>query len=263
MLLVVDVGNTNITMGVYDGKILKTTFRMMSKQPRTSDEYGITLRELLRTNGVEKEKIEGVIMASVVPNVMHSLVNGITKYIGRTPMIVGPGVKTGIRVTSENPREIGADRIVDVVAVYEKYGGPALVIDFGTATTYDLVTEDGSFSVGITAPGIRISAKALWEDTAKLPEIEIKKPKSILAQETISSMQAGLVYGQIGQTEYIIRQVRKESGYDNMKVVATGGLGRIIADETDEIQVYDRDLTLEGLRIIYEKNTDRRGNSSK
>ena len=135
------------------------------------------------------------------------------------------------------PREIGADRIVDVVAAYEKYGGPALVIDFGTATTYDLVTEDGSFSVGITAPGIRISAKALWEDTAKLPEIEIKKPKSILAQETISSMQAGLVYGQIGQTEYIIRQVRKESGYDNMKVVATGGLGRIIADETDEIQI--------------------------
>lgn len=263
MLLVIDVGNTNITMGVYDGKNLKTTFRMMSKQPRTSDEYGITLRELLRTNEVEKEEIEGVIMASVVPNVMHSLVNGITKYIGRSPMIVGPGVKTGIRVTSENPREIGADRIVDVVAAYEKYGGPALVIDFGTATTYDLVTGDGSFSVGITAPGIRISAKALWEDTAKLPEIEIKKPKSILAQETISSMQAGLVYGQIGQTEYIIRQVRKESGYDNMKVVATGGLGRIIADETDEIQIYDRDLTLEGLRIIYEKNTDRRGNSSK
>lgn len=263
MLLVVDVGNTNITMGVYDGKNLKTTFRMMSKQPRTSDEYGITLRELLRTNGVKKEEIEGVIMASVVPNVMHSLVNGITKYIGKNPMIVGPGVKTGIRVTSENPREIGADRIVDVVAAYVKYGGPALVIDFGTATTYDLVTEDGSFSVGITAPGIRISAKALWEDTAKLPEIEIKKPKSILAQETISSMQAGLVYGQIGQTEYIIRQVRKESGYDNMKVVATGGLGRIIADETDEIQIYDRDLTLEGLRIIYEKNTDRRGNSSK
>ena len=122
MLLVIDVGNTNITMGVYDGKNLKTTFRMMSKQPRTSDEYGITLRELLRTNEVEKEEIEGVIMASVVPNVMHSLVNGITKYIGRSPMIVGPGVKTGIRVTSENPREIGADRIVDVVAAYEKYG---------------------------------------------------------------------------------------------------------------------------------------------
>ena len=129
-----------------------------------------------------------------------------------------------------------------------------LVLDFGTATTYDLVTEDGCFTAGITAPGIRISAKALWEDTAKLPEIEIRKPASILAQETISSMQAGLVYGQIGQTEYIINQVRKESGYDNLKVVATGGLGRLISDETDTIQIYDSSLTLDGLRIIYEKN---------
>lgn len=263
MLLVIDVGNTNITMGVYDGKVLKTTFRMMSMQARTSDEYGITLRELLRTNEVDKDDIEGVILASVVPNVMHSLMNGITKYVGRTPLVVGPGVKTGIKIVTENPREIGADRIVDAVAAYEKYGGPVLVIDYGTATTYDLVTKEGAFAAGITAPGIRISAKALWEDTAKLPEVEIRKPKSILAQETISSMQAGLVYGQIGQTEYIIRQVRKESGYADLKVVATGGLGRIIADETDEIQIYDRELTLEGLRMIYEKNADRRGNASK
>ena len=171
---------------------------------------------------------------------------------------MGPGVKTGIRITSDNPREIGPDRIVDVVAAYELYGGPVLVLDFGTATTYDLVTEDGCFGVGITAPGIRISAKALWEDTAKLPEIEIKKPDSILAKETITSMQAGLVYGQIGQTEYIIGQVMKETGYENLKVVATGGLGRIIADATDMIQIYDRNLTLEGLRIIYEKNTGRK-----
>ena len=138
-----------------------------------------------------------------------------------------------------------------------KYGGPMLVIDFGTATTYDYITEKGEFAAGITAPGLRISAKALWEDTAKLPEIEIKKPKSIMAQETISSMQAGLVYGQIGQTEYIINQVKKESGRDDLKVVATGGLGRIIADETDMIQVYDPMLTLEGLRFIYDKNRKR------
>lgn len=254
MILVVDVGNTNITYGVYEGKKLITTFRMMSKLPRTSDEYGISLRELLRINDVEHTEIEGTIIASVVPNVMHSLVGAITRYIGRAPMIVGPGIKTGIKIVTENPREIGPDRIVDAVAAYEIYGGPVLVLDFGTATTYDLVTEDGCFTAGITAPGIRISAKALWEDTAKLPEIEIKKPKSILAQETISSMQAGLVYGQIGQTEYIINRVRKESGYDDLKVVATGGLGSIIADETDAIQVYDRGLTLEGLRIIYEKN---------
>lgn len=254
MILVVDVGNTNITFGVYDGRELKTTFRMMSKQPRTSDEYGISLRELLRTNDIDHKEIEGTIIASVVPNVMHALTGAITRYIGKAPLIVGPGVKTGIKIVTENPREIGPDRIVDAVAAYELYGGPVLVIDFGTATTYDLVTEDGCFTAGITAPGIRISAKALWADTAKLPEVEIKKPKSILAQETISSMQAGLVYGQIGQTEYIINQVRKESGYENLKVVATGGLGSIIADETDTIQIYDRGLTLEGLRIIYEKN---------
>lgn len=257
MILVIDVGNTNITCGVYQGKELKTTFRMMSKLPRTSDEYGMSLTELLRMNQVEKKDIEGTIIASVVPNVMHSLMGAINRYIGTDPVIVGPGVKTGIKITAENPREIGPDRIVDVVAAYELYGGPVLVLDFGTATTYDLVTEDGCFGVGITAPGIKISAKALWEDTAKLPEIEIKKPKSILAQETISSMQAGLVYGQIGQTEYIINQVKKETGYENLKVVATGGLGSIIFDETDTIQIYNRNLTLEGLRIIYEKNAKR------
>ncbi len=154
-----------------------------------------------------------------------------------------------------NPKEIGADRIVDAMAAYTLYGGPVLVIDFGTATTYDLILEDGSFVAGITSPGIRISAKALWEDTAKLPAIEIRKPKSILAKDTITSMQAGLVYGYIGQTEYIIRKVKEESGLgDELHVVATGGLGKIIADEVDAIQVYDNMLTLKGLRLIYEKN---------
>ena len=242
-ILVIDVGNTNITFGVYEKETLVTTFRMMAKQSRTSDEYGISLRELLRENSVGTDDIEGTIIASVV------------RYLGHTPMIVGPGIKTGIRIVTENPREIGADRIVDAVGAYEKYGGPVLVIDFGTATTYDLMTEDGCFTAGITAPGIRISAKALWEDTARLPEVEIRKPASILAQETISSMQAGLVYGQIGQTEYIIRQVKEESGYgDDMKVVATGGLGRLISEETEAIQIYDSSLTLDGLRMIYERN---------
>ena len=259
MILVIDVGNTNITCGVYDKKELKTTFRMTSKLPRTSDEYGISLMELLRINQINKDEIEGIMIASVVPNVMHSLTGALTKYLKKEPLIVGPGIKTGIKITSDNPREIGPDRIVDAVAAYELYGGPVLVLDFGTATTYDLITEDGCFGVGITAPGIRISAKALWEDTAKLPEIEIRKPASILARETITSMQAGLVYGQIGQTEYIINQVKKETGYENLKVVATGGLGRIIAEETDAIQIYHMHLTLEGLRIIYEKNTRKKG----
>ena len=254
MILVVDVGNTNITFGVYEEGTLKTTFRIMSKMPRTSDEYGVLISDLLEKNHVNKKDIEGTIIASVVPNVMHALTGAIVRYVGTSPLIVGPGVKTGIKIITENPREIGPDRIVDAVAAYEKYGGPILVLDFGTATTYDYVTVDGSFAAGITAPGIRTSAKALWEDTAKLPEIEIMKPKSIMAQETISSMQAGLVYGQIGQTEYIIRKVKEETGIADMKVVATGGLGRIISEETDMIDIYDSSLTLDGLYFIYKRN---------
>ncbi len=255
MILVIDVGNTNITYGVYDEDKLVTSFRMMSNVQRTSDEYGLMIRELISTNGVSLADIHGAIIASVVPNVMHSLTGAVSKYLKVNPIIVGPGTKTGIKITTENPREIGADRIVDVVAAYEKFGGPVLVIDFGTATTYDLVTADGCFGVGITAPGIKISAKALWSDTAKLPEIEIKKPASILASETISSMQAGLVYGQIGATEYIIREVKKQSGLPNCKVVSTGGLGRLISENTSLIDVYDPFLTLDGLRIIYGKNS--------
>lgn len=254
MILVTDVGNTNMTMGVYEGEELRATFRIMTKTPRTSDEYGILITQLLTSKGIDVASLEGSIIASVVPDVMHSLTGGIVRYTKTTPLIVGPGVKTGIKIVTEDPRAIGADRIVDAVAAYEKYGGPVLVIDFGTATTYDLITEDGKFAAGITAPGIRISSEALWKQTAKLPNVEIKKPKSILAQETISSMQAGLMYGQIGQTEYIIKKVKEESGIQNLKVVATGGLGRTISDETDTIDIYDISLTLDGLRIIYEKN---------
>ncbi len=254
MILVIDVGNTNMTLGVYEGEELKGTFRMMTQTPRTSDEYGVVITQMLKNRGIDTARLEGSIVASVVPDVMHSLIGSLVKYIGTRPIIVGPGIKTGIRITTEDPRAIGADRIVDAVAAYEKYGGPVLVLDFGTATTYDLITEKGEFAAGITAPGIRISSEALWTKAAKLPNFEIKKPKSILAQETITSMQAGLVYGQIGQTEYIIRKVQEESGIRNLKVVATGGLGRLIADETDAIHIYDSSLTLDGLRIIYEKN---------
>ncbi|WP_343208729.1 type III pantothenate kinase [Anaerolentibacter hominis] len=254
MLLAVDVGNTNITFGVFDGQKLSGTFRLTTKQPRTSDEYGSTILSLLKHREVDAAQIEAVIISSVVPNVMYSFTNGIKKYLRINPMIVGTGTKTGIRVKTANPKEVGADRIVDAAAAFEQYGGPILVIDFGTATTYDLVTEDGTFAAGITSPGIRICANALWNDTARLPEVEIAKPASILAKDTVTSMQAGLVYGYIGQTEYIIRKVREEYGHDGLKVVATGGLGKIIADETGEIGIYDRHLTLTGLRVIYEKN---------
>lgn len=255
MFFTIDVGNTNIKVGLFEGNKLITTFRMNSQVVHTTDEYGMMLKSIPEVQGINVDNIEGAIISSVVPKIMESLVNAVVKYFNVKPIIVGPGIKTGIKLTSSNPREVGSDRIVDVVAGYEKYGGPLLVIDFGTATTYNLVTEDGSFSVGITAPGVKISAKALWEDAAKLPEIEIKKPASILATETVSSMQAGLVYGQIGATKYIINQVMKESGYDKLKVVATGGMGSIIAPEVEEITHYDINLTIDGLRILYEKNT--------
>ena len=235
MFFAIDVGNTNIKVGIFDGKNLITTFRMNSQIVHTTDEYGLMLKQIPEVQGIDISQIEGAIISSVVPKVMESLHNAIVKYFGIKPIIVGPGIKTGIKLTSSNPKEVGADRLVDVVSGYEKYGGPLLVIDFGTATTYNLVTADGSFSVGITAPGVKISAKALWEDAAKLPEIEIKKPSSILATETVTSMQAGLIYGQIGATKYIIEQVKKEMGYDNLKVVATGGMGSIISPEVEEI----------------------------
>ena len=193
MLLVIDVGNTNMTLGVYEGEQLAATFRMMAETPRTSDEYGVMITQLLKNRGIDVKELEGTIVASVVPEVMHSLMGGLVRYTETRPIVVGPGTKTGIRIITEDVRAIGADRIVDAVAAYEKYGGPVLVLDFGTATTYDLITEAGEFAAGITAPGIRISAEALWSKAAKLPNFEIRKPKSILAQETISSMQAGLV----------------------------------------------------------------------
>ena len=184
---------------------------------------------------------------------MHSLASSIIKYMNRKPYIIDSTMETGIRLVTENPKQIGADRIVDAAAAYALYGGPVLVIDYGTATTYDLVDASGAFLGGITAPGIKISAKALWEDAAKLPEIEIAKPEKIIGKDTITSMQSGLVFGQIGQTEYIIKKVREESGLDNITVVATGGLGSIIAKETDTIDVYDPNLTLKGINLIYKK----------
>lgn len=259
MLMTIDVGNTNITVGVFDGDEVVASFRMTTKMPRTSDEYGMQLLNLLEQNDIKRSQIEDTIIASVVPNVMYALEGAVIKYFGINPIIVESGIKTGVRVVTENPRQIGADRIVDAAAAYGLYGGPVIVLDFGTATTYDLVDKDGSFLAGVTAPGIRISAKALWEDAAKLPEIEIRKPDSILAKETISSMQAGLVYGQIGQTEYIVRRMKEEADMGDVKVVATGGLGRIIANETDCIDIYDSNLTLKGMNLIYKKQNRKSG----
>lgn len=253
MLLAIDIGNTNLTFGVFEGESLQFTFRLTTNLPRTSNEFGESIVEALARHGIKENQIHDVIIASVVPKVMYSLVSGIKKYFHTTPYVVGNGTRTGIQIAAANPSEIGADRIVDAVGAFELYGGPVIVIDYGTATTYDLVTGEGVFAARVTCPGIKISAKALWSSAAQLPEIEIKKPDTILAKNTITSMQAGLLYGTIGQTEYIIRKIKQESAIENIKVVATGGLGREISDATDQIDIYDPNLTLQGTRLIYEK----------
>lgn len=257
MILTLDVGNTNMTGGVFKDDEIVVTFRMTTKIPRTSDEYGMVLFNLLNQNQIKPEEIEDAIICSVVPDVMHSLVSAMIKYFDIKPIIVGANIETGLRIDIPNPRQVGADRIVDAVAAYEIYGGPVLVMDYGTATTYDLVNEDGVFVGGITAPGIAISAKALWEDAAKLPKIEIAKPDYVIGNDTITSMQSGLVYGQIGQAEYLVKKVKEEAGMENIKVVATGGLGRIISESTDAIDIYDANLTLKGIYLVYKKQ-DRR-----
>ena len=258
MLLVADAGNTNITLGVFDGKELLGHFRMTTKMQRTSDEYGVFILQVLAAKNIMVEDIEDVIISSVVPNIMHSFVSGIIKYLNKKPMIVGAGIKTGIKISTANPKELGSDRIVDAVAAYELYGGPVIVIDFGTATTYDLVSAEGEFIAEVTSAGIRSTAGALWSEAAKLPQFEIKMPDTILAKDTITSMQAGLVYGYIGQTEYIIDKIKEESGIKDLKVVATGGLGKMISEACPKIDIYNQMLTMHGLRIIHEKNLKNR-----
>ncbi|MCI5623494.1 MULTISPECIES: type III pantothenate kinase [Anaerostipes] len=253
MLLALDVGNTNITIGVFQRKEIIESFRITTKIPRTSDEFGMIISDLLSAKGLDKDQVKAIVICSVVPNIMHSLVNGLVKYFNIKPIIVGPGVKTGINLGRMNPREVGADKIVNLVAGYQLYGGPSLVIDYGTATTYDVVTEDGTFLAGVIVPGIRTAANALVQGAARLPEIEIVTPETILATNTVSSMQAGLFYSVIGEAKHIIHQMKEQTGFKDMKVIATGGLGKMVAKTVDEIDYYDKDLTLKGLQIIYEK----------
>lgn len=254
MLLAVDIGNTNITFAFMKNGEVHSQFRFITKNISTSDEYGIKIIDFMNFYKIDIKDVENAIITSVVPGVMYSINSALIKYLGITPMIIGTGLKTGIKVITPNPQQIGADRIVDAAGAMAEFGGPVLVIDFGTATTYDLVLKDGSFAAGITSPGLKICANALWNETAKLPEIEIKKPDSILAKDTVTSMQAGLVYGYIGQTEYIIKKVREESKIPDLRAVATGGLGRLICSNTELIYKYDPDLTMKGLWAIAKRN---------
>ena len=256
MLLTIDVGNTNITMGVFQDEFLQGMFRMTTKQSRTSDEYGFTICGILEHRGIDPKNIDAVIIAPVVPDIMHSLTSGIIKYLDATPVIVSHETPSGIRVNTDQPSRTGADRIVNAVAGYAIAKGPVIVVDFGTATTCDLIGPDGTLDACIIAPGIETAGRSLWGGAAMLPAIQIRKPESILAKETVSGMQGGLVYGAVGQTEYIVKKMKEESGYSDAYVIATGGLGKIIARETDCIDLYDPRLTLNGLRMIYDRTKE-------
>ena len=254
MLLVVDVGNTTTQLGVFREDKLVNDFRYITKQNRTSDEIGALIMNFFSFVGIDANDFSGAIVSSVVPDVNHHLMNALRKYVRIEPLMVGVGIKTGINVRTDNPKEVGADRIVDAAAAYTIYKRPVIVVNFGTATRYDYVDGKGVFSYAVTAPGIQISADALWKQAAKLPKIEIVKPESILCKNTITSMQAGLVYGYIGQVEYIVRKMKEEIGEKDITVVACGGYGKIIYPETDVIDYFDPLLTLKGLKIIYDRN---------
>ena len=254
MLLVIDVGNTNYVLGVYHGEKLIKFWRMATGANKTSDETGIFLYGLFEASGFDMKRIDAVIISSVVPDIMYSLVQGIRKYFHIEPMIVSSGMKTGIEIKRDNPKAVGSDRIVNLVAANEIYGGPAVVIDFGTANTFDVINEKSEFITGLITPGISICAEALYQKAAQLPKIEIKMPKSIIVKNTVGSIQAGLVLGHIGQTRYIVERLKSELGLPQMKVIATGGLAKVIDPHKEIFDILDPVLTLKGLKILYHKN---------
>lgn len=254
MLLVINVGNTNILLGVYEEKKLYAHWKMSTDKERTSDEFGMFLIGLFNSEKLDIGKLEAVVISSVVPPIMYSLEHAIRKYFKKEPILIGPGIKTGINIKYENPRELGADRIVNAVAAFEIYGGPLIVVDFGTATTFNAISSKGEFLGGAICPGVKISAEALFQKTAKLPRIELSKPESVIGRNTAISMQAGIFFGYVGQVNYIVNRIKKEMKESNIKVIATGGMSRLIASEAESIDEINSLLTLEGLRIIYDKN---------
>ncbi|HEY5575382.1 MAG TPA: type III pantothenate kinase, partial [Clostridiaceae bacterium] len=251
--------NTNIVIGVYRDDKLIADWRLSTDLKRTSDEYGALITDLFNRNELDKSEVKGIIISSVVPGIMHSVENMIKKYFKIKAVIVGPGVKTGINIKYDNPREVGADRIVNAVAALEKYKRTMIIIDFGTATTFCAVTAKGNYLGGAICPGIKISAEALFNRAAKLPRIELIKTPAIICRNTVSSMQAGVVYGYVGQVDYIVRKFKEELiglGEEEPFVVATGAMAGMIKEESKQIDVIDPYLTLKGLKTIYEKNKE-------
>lgn len=253
MIFVVDVGNTNIVLGVYRGQELLHHWRLSTNRSTTVDEYGVMILNLFQHADIEIDEVEGVIISSVVPPLMITLEQLCAKYLKRTPLIVGPGIKTGLNIRYENPREVGADRICNAVAGIELYGPPLIIVDFGTATTFDFIDASAQYLGGAIAPGIGISTEALYQRAAKLPRIELTKPKSTVGRNPVSSMQAGIIYGFAAQVDGIVQRMHEEFQIKT-KVIATGGLAEMIASESRVIDEVNSLLTLQGLLMIYEKN---------
>ncbi|WP_339170689.1 type III pantothenate kinase [Paenibacillus sp. FSL H7-0943] len=254
MMLAVDIGNTNIVLGVYRKRELLHHFRLSTARQSTVDEYGVMIHNLFHMSGISVKDVEGVIISSVVPPLVKTIEDMCIKYIGKDPLIVGPGIKTGLNLRYENPREIGADRIVNAVAAIEQYKCPLVVVDFGTATTFDCIDADANYLGGAIVPGLGISTEALYQRASKLPRIELEKPKKVIGRNTVHAMQAGIIFGYAGQVEGIVKRIKVEMNAPELKVISTGGLASLIAGETDCIDEVNPMLTLEGLRIIYDRN---------
>jgi type III pantothenate kinase len=253
MLLTIDIGNTNLTLGLYQGETLGPRWRLATVHDRMPDEYGLQFLGLLNHAGHTHEGLTGICMASVVPPLTGKVVEACRQYLGLEPLVVDTGTKTGVRIRYEDPRAVGADRIVDAAAVNKLYGGPACVVDFGTATTFDAISGEGDYLGGAIAPGINIASEALFLHTAKLPRVDIQRPPTAIGRNTVHAMQSGLLFGYVGLVEGMVARFHAELG-PKMKVIATGGLGDIIARETSAIQIIAPWLTLDGLRIVWDLN---------
>jgi len=253
MLLVIDVGNTNIVYGLFEGAKLEHQFRVESGRGRTADEYAVVLKQLCEMHGIAPAQVDAAIIASVVPALTEPMVGLVKRAFGLDAKIVGPGIRSGMAILYENPREVGADRIVNAVAAFDLIKGAVIVVDFGTATTFDCVTPKGEYLGGVIAPGIQISADALFSRAARLPRVEIVQPPKVVGKNTVHSMQSGIVYGYVGLVDGVVERLRDELGYP-CEVIATGGLASLIAPLTRSIKTVDPTLTLTGLRLLHERN---------